>query len=405
MRNSKSVLVVCLLLSFASGASICALATSLLAIQRGFSTSNEVLGRILLLFFVGGAFVVVVGGWLTEKFGEKKAALTALASLAIGSIMMARASSVTWVFVSAPILGFGCIWATVSYSVIVARHYPGKRQSMFSLISLSESTSAILQPLAFGAWFSRVEHGAAHSWLAIFFGLAAVPVIGFVVISLVWRPDPEASVDGEANQTNATSKVSARSMIFSGAMFLVGMFFLLHGIYQIGYVSWIGPYEANRIGITPAQAAAFISANNIGFFPARALLGWLCARVAIPDLVLLGVASGMGTLMIVLVLMTRNYQLALALCFLEGFFAAGDGPAISSFVGGRFLQRAGLAYSISAGFGQVGAATGGYVVGFLGQHWGNIQHAAWIIPVFSFCLSLLAFTGYFFDRRSSRRTQ
>ena len=405
MRNSKSAVIVCLLLSFASGASVNALATSLLAIQRGLSTSNEALGRILLLFFTGGALVVVAGGWLTEHFGEKRAALTALACLAIGSIMVGWAPSLDWVFISAPILGFGCIWASVSYSVIVARHYPGKRQSMFSIISLSETTSAILQPLAFGAWFSRVEHGLSHSWLAPFFGLAAVPVIGFVVISLVWRTGVEAPVEAGAKETEGTSKISARSVIFSGAMFLVGTLILLHGVYQIGYVSWIGPYEASRIGITPAQAAAFISANNIGFFPARALLGWLCARVAIPDLVLLGVASGMGTLMIVLILLTKNYQLALALCFLEGAFAAGDSPAISSFVGGRFLQRAGLAYAVSAGFGQVGAATGGYIVGFLGQHWSNIQHAAWIIPVFSFFLCFLAFTWYFFDKRSPRRAE
>jgi MFS family permease len=405
MRSSKSVVVVCLLLSFASGASVNSLATSLLAIQRAFSVNNEALGRITLLFFLGGGLVVVAGGWLTEHFGEKRAALTALACLALGSIMVAWAPSPEWVFISAPVLGFGCIWASVSYSVIVARHYPSKRQSMFSIISLSETTAAIVQPMAFSAWFSRVEHGVAYSWLAVFFGLAAVPVIGLVVISMIWRTGMEAPVEGAAKRTEEPSRVSARSVIFSGAMLLVGLSFLMHGIYQIGYVSWIGPYEASRIGITPAQAAIFISANNLGFFPARAFLGWLCARVAIPDLVLLGVSTGMGTLMIVLILLTKNYHMALALCFLEGFFVAGDNPAISSFVGGRFLQRAGLAYAVSAGFGQVGSATGGYIVGFLGNYWRNIQQAAWIIPVFSFLLSSLAFTWYFFSKHSVRRTE
>ena len=46
MSKSKITLLVCLLLSFAVGATINSLATSLLVFQRVFGVSNEVLGRI-----------------------------------------------------------------------------------------------------------------------------------------------------------------------------------------------------------------------------------------------------------------------------------------------------------------------------------------------------------------------
>jgi MFS family permease len=404
MRGSRSAIIICLLLSFASGASVNSLATSLLAIKQGFTTDNEALGRVQLLFFIGGGLIVLVGGWLTDFLGEKRAALTALASLAVGAMMVGGAPSLKWVFVSAALLGLGSTWTCVSYSVIVARYYPTKRQSMFSMISLSETTAAILQPIAFSAWFARVERGVAHSWLAVFYGLAVVPILGFMIISLIWRTTSLAPPQTIAMESLAKTpkKVSGRHVIFSGAMWLIGVCVLLHGIYQIGYVSWIGPYDASRIGISPAKAAIFISMNNIGFFPGRALLGWLCLRVAIPDLALLGMASGMATLMILLGLVTRNYELALTFCFLEGFFAAGDFPAMSSFVGGHFLEQAGSAYAVFTGFGQIGSAAGGYIVGLLARFWDNIQQAVWVIPVASLLLSLLALAWHVIGRRYSR---
>jgi MFS family permease len=308
------------------------------------------------------------------------------------------------VFGSAALLGFGCIWATVSYSVILARHYPAKRQSMFSIISLSETTAAILQPIAFGVWFTRVESGIAHSLLAVFLGLAAIPALGMLMVFLTWKTAPLVSLNQRIAATPAESRslTSPHRVLFSGAIWLIGVCVLMHGIYQIGYVSWIGPYDAGKLGITTAKAAMLLSVNNIGFWGGRALLGWLCARVKIPDLILLGAASGLGSLAIAFGLMTSDYRLALALCFLEGFFVAGDSPAMSSFVGGRFINNAGLAYALYGGFGQVGGAVGGYLIGILARLWNSVQRAIWTVPSISVVLSLLAFTWQLLDERSKR---
>lgn len=149
MPNSKVTLFVCLLLSFAVGATINSLASSLLAFQKTFWASNEVLGRIQLLFFTGGGMIVVAGVWITDRLGEKRSAIAALSCLCAGSLMVANAGSLTWVLASALLFGFGCIWTQVAYSVIISRQYANRRQSMFSIVSLSETVSAILQPIAF----------------------------------------------------------------------------------------------------------------------------------------------------------------------------------------------------------------------------------------------------------------
>jgi len=399
-------MLVCHLLSFASGASINALATSLLAIQRAFSANNETLGRVQLLFFLGGSLLVVAGGWFTERLGEKFAAVTAMACLAMGAAVVGWAPSLPWVFGSALLLGFGCTWASVSYSVIVARHYPTRQQSMFSLVSLSQTAAAIVQPIAFGAWFARVERGSAHAWLAVFYGLASISVLGLLIIALAWKTGSHLPTH-EATTEEAKATVShgfLRQVIVSSAMWLIGLCVLMHGIFQIGYTSWIGPYHASRISITPAEAALFVSVNNVGFFAGRSLLGWLCVRVRIPDLVLLGSASGLGSLMIFLGLLARDYKLALALCLLEGFFVAGNSPAMSAFVGSHFAKQASVAFAIYTGVGQAGAAAGGYLVGFLARFWNNIQQPIWLVPITSIILSLLAFTWNAMIKRSSRRT-
>jgi MFS family permease len=400
MSNSKITLFICLLLSFAVGASINSLGSSNLAFQRAFGASNEVLGRIQMLFFIGGGAIVVAGGWLTERLGEKKAAGLALTCLTLGSLAVASATSLRQVFVSALLVGLGSIWASVSYSVIVAKRYADRRQSMFSIITLSETTSAILQPLAFSAWFAHVESSAGASWVAVFYGLAMLMLVELLVLSLAWKPAPEAR--GERLEIDAKESTPARQVIFSGALWLIGVCVLLHGLFQIGFVFWIGPYYAARLGITPAQAAVFVSVSSAGFFPGRALLGWLSARFKIPNLVLLGIASGTGTVMICLAVLSGSYLLALVFTFLEGLFVAGDAPAMLSFVGERFVSRPALAYALYAGFGQVGAAGGGYVVGALGDWIGHIQQAFWVVPIVSGSLCLLAFAWHTLERRGAR---
>lgn len=242
-----------------------------------------------------------------------------------------------------------------------------------------------------------MQSTSGEGWLFAFLGLAAIPFLALAVVSATWKPTRTAVEVRPPNVEKA--QVFARSILLSGGMWLIGLCVLMHGLFQIGFTTWIGPYHAARMGITPAEAALFISFNNAGFFPARALLGWICARVKIPDLILLAVASGAGTLMILAVLLTGNYWLALALSFVQGFFVSGDSPAMSSFVGGQFASHAALVYAIYGGFGQVGAAAGGYAIGFLGDFSGNIQQAIWVIPVVSSSLCLVATTWYFATRR------
>ncbi len=396
MSKSRITLLICLLLSFSVGATVNSLATSLLAFQRVFGASNEVLGRIQFLFFIGGGLIVLAGGWLTDRLGDKKAAMAALSGLTIGSLLVAYAPNVTWVLASSLLFGLGSTWVYVAYSVIVARQFADRRLSMFSLISLSETTAAILQPMAFGAWFAHVQATAGKSWLSPYAVLAGLPFMTFLLLSFLWKPAPvgtEASREVEKKQQG-----SARVVLLSVGIWLIGFCNVLHGVFQIAFVSWIGPYHAARSGITPAQAALFIAFNAGGFVVGRALLGWLCTKIKIPDLVLLGLSAGAGTVFVCLALLSHNYALALGFTFVEGIFVAGDAPAMSSFVGGRFLSRVALAYALYVGLGQVGAAAGGYIVGFLGDWMGDIQRAAWVIPIVSGGLSLLALTWHFLGR-------
>jgi len=397
MPKPRITFIVCLLLSFAVGVTINSLATSLLAFQKVFGVSNEILGRIQFLFYIGGGFIVLAGGWLTNRLGEKRAGMIVLGCLSLSSLMVARAPSFSWILASSLLFGFGCNGAYVVYSVIVARQYADRRQSMFSIVSLSETTAAILQPIAFSAWFSHVESRSGGSWLlAPYTGVAAIPLVALLLLSFLWKPSPAAEAASEVKERR---EGSAREVLLSSGIWFIGFCCFLHGAFQIGFVTWVGPYFAARTGITPAQAALFISVNAGGFVVARALLGWLCTRIKIPDLVLLGLASGMGTIIICLVFLTRSYALALVLTFIQGFFVAGNAPAMSSFVGGRFIRQVALAYALYTGLGQVGSAGGGYIVGFLGDWLGSIQRAAWLIPIASGSLALLAFGWHYLEKR------
>jgi fucose permease len=184
-----------------------------------------------------------------------------------------------------------------------------------------------------------------------------------------------------------------RQILSNSTIYLIGLAFFLHGLAQVGMVSWIGQLYQLRFKIDAAQAAYFISINSAGFFVGRSLLSWITARWKIPELVILSISAGGGTLAFIASIVAKTYFSGLFMFAIAGMFISGDGPSISSYTGARFVGRSAMAFALMGGFGNIGAAAGPYLTGFLGNQLG-LEQAIWFMPVFSFVLALLALIWY-----------
>jgi fucose permease len=155
-------------------------------------------------------------------------------------------------------------------------------------------------------------------------------------------------------------------------------------------VAWVGQLYQSKHNINVGQAAFFISANSAGFFVGRSFLSWVTARWKIADFVLLAICAGGGTLAFAATLCSGSYFWGLFAFSVAGLFISGDSPTINSYTGLRFPGDTPTAFALLGGIGNIGAGTGPYVVGILGDRLG-LETGIWLMPVCSLALAILAF--------------
>jgi predicted MFS family arabinose efflux permease len=128
-------------------------------------------------------------------------------------------------------------------------------------------------------------------------------------------------------------------------------------------------------------------------FAGRSTLSWITARWKIPDLLLLSVCASATTLAYVATLLSGSYVGGMIGFTVAGFFASGNGPAISSYIGLRFGDQTATAFALLGGISNIGSAAGGYLIGFLAARFG-LEIGIWLMPIFMLAVASFAF-GWF----------
>ena len=189
-----------------------------------------------------------------------------------------------------------------------------------------------------------------------------------------------------------------RDILSRPTIYVLGLAYLLHGVAQVGMISWVGQLYQKRYGIDAARAAYLISFDLIGFFVGRSLLSWITNRRRISELLLIAICAGAASLAYVATIAAPSYGWGLVSFMMSGFFISADGPSINSYVGSRFADRTANAYVLMSGIGSVGSAAGAYLTALLGERFG-LERGIWCMPGFSAALSALAFVWMLSERR------
>jgi fucose permease len=178
-------------------------------------------------------------------------------------------------------------------------------------------------------------------------------------------------------------------------MWIIGFCYVLHGLAEIGAISWSGKLYHERLGIPEARMGLFISANVVSFALGRFLLTFLAGRFR--DRILLGLCGAGGTLFFLVVLLADNYYIGLVAMAGSGVFMSGNHPAMSSYLATRFSARLSHAFAVYQGFGAIGSASNARLIGAAGDRLG-LETAVWMIPAASGLLALTAFGWVLLDR-------
>lgn len=364
-----------------------------------FLVNLESMGVMQSIIFSSALLLSVISGWVTLKVGLRRAVLLNLALVAGALAAIGSAPSFAVVLALASCVGFTLAGMDVFTNALIAAEFQERRQTVYFLSGVSIAVGYGIGSALIGRWLRDTEH-LSWGWRACYWAIAVTVAI-FAVTGCLLPAFGAIQDRSRANSSAALAAAEVKTIMRNPGIYLVGIAMFLHGLAQVGIVSWVGLLFQSRLGVDTAQAAYLLSANAVGFFVGRMLLSWITARWRTPDLLLLAFCSGVGTLTYIGTLAAPTYLLGMFLFLLSGMIVCGNGPAMYSYLGAKFESEHASAFGLLGVFGYVGSSVGPYVIGVIGTRLG-IEKGVWCIPLFSLLLCLLALVGYLAESGQKR---
>jgi fucose permease len=343
--------------------------------------------------FLSGLALIVTGGWLTERMGLKWSSASGVAICGVGLLVIGTAFSFNLLLAGCLVYGFGMTWMYLIYGVFISRHFHRQRQKAFLMNNMVLSLMGGTGPALLGFWIS-----SGLNWRKAFLFIGTLNIV-FAFCLFLWGHQEKEALTQKAAESIEPGGKDKMPVLLTLGMWLIGLAYVLHGIAEIGIISWAGKLYHERLGISEEKMALFISANITSFAVGRFLLTFIAGRFR--DLALLGLCASGGTLFFALTLLNHNYYFGLFFMAFSGVFMSGNAPSMNSYLAQRFGSRLEYAFAIFQGFGALGSATAPRLVGFAGDRIG-LEKAVWLIPISSGTLALLAFLWNLLQKRKGQ---
>src|SRR5256886_13632152 len=173
----------------------------LLSKQLGFSDSN--IGLLQAIYSIPNVFMVLLGGYIVDRIGTRKAIFIFGTLCFIGSIVTVLAGKLAVMATGRPIFGLGAESLIVAVTTAVAKWFRGKE------LSLAFGINLMIARL--GTWLAQNSptwaHSAYSTWrspLLISVGFGSLCVVGAV---LYWFLESYAERRMDLKHQGSTDKV------------------------------------------------------------------------------------------------------------------------------------------------------------------------------------------------------
>lgn len=244
-------------------------------LQAAFDLTGAALGLLVGLYMLPGIVLAIPGGWLGQRFGDKRMVLAGLATMAIGAAVCAWADSWSAMVAGRALSGFGAILLNVLLTKMTADWFDS-RDLTFAMGILVTSW-----PLGIAlAMVTLPGITLSAGWEAAFLATAALAALCFVLIWRVYRP-ARAPAPGAARLAFRLPRRELALTLLAGAAW---------GFYNIAFIVLLafGPAFLVAQGSGEIAAQATVSAISWLIIPTIAAAGWIAARSGRPVLLLAG---------------------------------------------------------------------------------------------------------------------
>ncbi len=372
MINRRMLFAIACLGMLAFGIVLTTLGAVLPSVIERFGIGKAAAGSLFLLMTFGILVGSVVFGPIVDRNGYKGMLLLATVLIAIGLQGIAFAPSMPWLRTAVVVIGFGGGIINGGTNALVADIAAEGRTAGLSLLGVFFGVGAVGVPFVLGSLLGT------FSYSAIIATVGALVLVPFVLTAMTPFPAPK--------QPQGFPLAAAKGLLSDPLLLVMGLMLFLESGMEITVGGWTATFFKEELQIDDRRALVYLSLYWLGMMLARIALGSVLKRAAPPRVLMgcLGVAFVGATLLI----LTRSASLAALGVFLLGVGFAATFPVVLGFVGDRYTQLSGTAFSIVI----VMALTGGmllpWLTGVLGASYG-LRGSFVIVPVAVVLLSVL----------------
>ena len=333
------------------------------SIMERFGIDKAAAGSLFLLLSFGILAASLIFGPLVDRYGYKGILLAAMVVVAVGLEWIAFASSLATLRIAVMMTGFAGGIINGGTNALVADISGEDRAAKLNLLGAFFGVGAVGVPFVLGMLSDRYTQSAMLAGVG---GVLLVPI--FMILSAGF-PAPK--------QAQGFPIAQAGKLLGDPMLLLMGVILFFESGNEITVGGWTSTFVTEELAAPARNALLILSLYWTGMTVARFALGYILQR-----------ASGMTVLfscvaiaIVGALLMLTTHTLAVAAI---GTFALGVGfaamfPTVLGFIGDRYTNLSGTAFSVAFAMALCGGMLLPYAAGVLGTHYG-LRNAFAIVP-------------------------
>ena len=353
--TSRRALFACACLGMLTfGIVLTTLGAVLPSVIEQFGIGKAEAGSLFLLMTFGILAGSLVFGPMVDTYGYKGMLLLATALIAIGLEGIAFAPSLGLLRAAIAVIGFGGGIVNGGTNALVADISSEEKGANLNLLGVFFGIGAVGIPVVLAMLGGSFPHATLISAVG---GLVAVP---FILIAMTPFPAPK--------QSQGFPIAAAGKLTRDPLLLLMGFMLFLESGMEITVGGWTSTFVNEELAVSARMALIILSLYWLGMMLARLVLGTLLRNAPPVKTLYFCITTGIAGALVLL--LTRNVALAGAGVFLLGVGFAATFPVVLGFVGERYAELSGTAFSLAIAMALCGGMLLPWLAGILGGAYG-----------------------------------
>jgi fucose permease len=309
--------------------------------------SNEQLGRVAAMTFVGLCTGILIAGPLGNRYPAKVFTLGGCLLVAMGLALLGFADTYVKVLLGVGVLGCGGGMLDMILSPVVCATKPKHRTVALNWLHSFYCVGAVLTTLA-----ATIAFSWNMDWQALALWMTVPPLI--VAILFLSLPLP-ALLSETGNRTKVRQLFHERFYLFCTAAIFLG------GAAEMGAAQWLPAFAELDLGFGRAVGGASLLIFSLAMALGRMVVGALNNRVSI--YLILAWGCGSTTLLFLIAGFCPNIYVALAACILAGFTGSCLWPSILGLAADRYPLAGTSMFGMLTALGNFGGIVVPWMIG------------------------------------------